>query len=165
MPKKSRLQRELRQTKPFSSSAEEANLAVLRTSDQLSRRISSLVEPREITAQQYNVLRILRGSHPGRLPTLEIAERMIEQAPGITRLLDRLEAKGLVERERCEEDRRRVYCSITPAGLGLLAELDRPVRGLAKSNFESLTTTETRQLIRLLDKLRAGLAVDDLQGD
>ncbi len=98
MTRKSRLQAEIRQTRPFASASEEASLALLRTSDRLARRIAAMVEPREITAQQYNVLRILRGSHPGRLPTLEIAERMIEQAPGITRLLDRLEAKGLVVR-------------------------------------------------------------------
>ena len=165
--KAARLQDEIRQSRPFGSAAEEANLALLRTSDRLARRITDLVEPHEITAQQYNVLRILRGTHPGRLPTLEIAERMIEQAPGITRLLDRLEAKGLVARERCDEDRRRVYCSITPAGLALLAGLDRPVAGLAKKNFESLSENETRQLIRLLEKLRAGLgtAGQDNQGD
>jgi DNA-binding MarR family transcriptional regulator len=162
-----RLQDEIRQTRPFASPAEEAHLALLRTADRLSRRITDLVEPLEITAQQYNVLRILRGSHPGRLPTLEIAERMIEQAPGITRLLDRLEAKGLVARERCDEDRRRVYCSITPAGIALLAALDRPVAGLARKNFETLSDNETRQLIRLLEKLRSGLGVDgqDNPGD
>jgi DNA-binding MarR family transcriptional regulator len=159
--KPSRLQREIRQSRPFGSAAEEAGLALLRTSDRLARRIAELVEPKEITAQQYNVLRILRGSHPGRLPTLEIVERMIERAPGITRLLDRLEAKGLVARERCEEDRRRVYCSISPAGLALLAQLDRPIVELARSNFESLSATETRQLIALLDKVRAGLATDN----
>ena len=159
-PKPSRLQREIRQSRPFTSAAEEAGLSLLRTSDRLAGRIADVVEPKRITAQQYNVLRILRGSHPGRLPTLEIVDRMIERAPGITRLLDRLEAKGLVKRERCEEDRRRVYCSISPAGLALLAQLDGPIAELARSNFQSLTVTETRQLIALLDKLRAGLADD-----
>jgi DNA-binding MarR family transcriptional regulator len=164
--RKSRLQTEIRQSRPFSSAAEEAGLSLLRTTDRFSRRIAAVVEPHGITAQQYNVLRILRGSHPGRLPTLEIAERMIEQAPGITRLLDRLEAKALVARERCDEDRRRVYCSITPSGLELLAKLDRPIAAQARSSMAALSDSETRQLIQLLDKLRAGLSeTDNNQGE
>src|SRR5215216_1776403 len=77
-----------------------------------------------ITGQQYNVLRILRGVHPDPLPVLEIAERMIEETPGITGLLDRLESKGLVRRQRCTADRRQVHCYVTAGGLALLTALD-----------------------------------------
>lgn len=157
MTKTGRLRAEIRQAKPFSSSAEEAVLGLLRTTDQLARQIADVVEPHGITPQQYNVLRILRGSHPERLPTLEIATRMIEQAPGITRLLDRLEAKGLVKRERCDEDRRRVYCAITARGLATLARLDAPVAHAARDSFRSLSPARIRQLISLLDDLREGL--------
>src|SRR5437867_4356503 len=97
----SAIERELKQTRPFPSRRQEAAVALLRTADRLRHLLTRWLEPAGITAQQYNVLRILRGALPGPLPTLEIAERMIERTPGITRLLDRLEAKRLVGRERC----------------------------------------------------------------
>lgn len=153
----SKIQKELRQTKPFESPFQEAGVALLRTSDQLQRRLAATVEPHGITVQQYNVLRILRGAHPEAVPTLEIATRMIEQAPGITRLLDRLEAKKLIERVRCRKDRRRVLCTIAAAGLALLAELDRPMFETARACFTSLSEDQTRNLIQLLDDLREGL--------
>lgn len=153
----SRIQQEIGQKKPFASVFQEAGVALLRTSDQLQRRLAGTVEPRGITVQQYNVLRILRGAQPEAVPTLEIATRMIEQAPGITRLLDRLEAKQLIERVRCSKDRRRVLCTISPAGLALLAELDRPMLETARAGFASLSPEKTRDLIRLLDDLREGL--------
>ena len=86
-----------------------------------------MIEPYGITPQQYNVLRILRGAGAEGLPTLSIGERMIEQTPGVTRLVDRLERKGLVERTPCAKDRRRVFCRMTAKGLELLKELDDPV--------------------------------------
>src|SRR5215208_2200660 len=102
------LQQEIRQSRPFRSRQQEAVLALLRTSDVVRRFLARIVEPHGITLQQYNVLRILRGAGEEGIPTLAIGERMIEQAPGITRLLDRLESKGLVRRSRCPEDRRQV---------------------------------------------------------
>ena len=153
----SKIQREIRQTRAFPTPFEEAGIALLRTCDQLQRRLSSTVEPHGITLQQYNVLRILRGAHPEAVPTLEIATRMIEQAPGITRLLDRLEAKKLIQRVRCEKDRRRVLCTISAPGLALLAALDRPMPATLRDCFASLPADKTRRLIRLLDDLREGL--------
>lgn len=153
----SKIQRELRQTRPFAAEFQEAGVALLRTSDQLQRRLAAAVEPHGLTVQQYNVLRILRGAHPEAVPTLEIATRMIEQAPGITRLLDRLEAKKLIERVRCSKDRRRVLCTIAPAGLALLAELDRPMFETERDCFASLSGEQIRSLIQLLDDLREGL--------
>jgi len=151
------LRSEIKQSKPFRSPAEEAAVALMRTSDLLHRRLSEVVEPHGITHQQYNVLRILRGSDPAPLPTLEIATRMIEQAPGITRLLDRLEAKGLVRRERCQEDRRQVHCWITASGLELLAGLDQPLLAAVRDGFKPLTRDALRELVGLLDSVRAGL--------
>jgi DNA-binding MarR family transcriptional regulator len=152
----SALQREIRQNRPFSSLHQEATLGVLRTADLLRRRISGVVERYGVTIQQFNVLRILRGAG-GPLPTLEIGERMVEQAPGVTRLLDRIEAKGWVTRQRCTEDRRQVLVSITPAGLELLAEMDDTVNGEDADALAMLDEAETERLIELLDRIRAGL--------
>src|SRR6478752_1983616 len=93
---RSALQEEIRQTRPFSSPSEEAAVALVRTADLLRRALTAVVDPHDITLQQYNVLRILRGAGVDGLPTLEIASRMVEHAPGVTRLLDRLQGKGLV---------------------------------------------------------------------
>ena len=150
------LRSEIKQNKPFRSPGEEAAVALMRTSDVLHRRLADVVEPHGITHQQYNVLRILRGSAPEPLPTLEIASRMIEQAPGITRLLDRLEAKSLVRRERCKEDRRQVHCWITAAGLELLGRLDAPILQATREGFKPLSRETTRVLVDLLDRVRAG---------
>lgn len=150
----SRLQDEIKQTRPFESKEQEAAIALMRTADLVRRIVAGVVEPSGITIQQYNVLRILRGAGDKGLPTLEIADRMIEQTPGITRLIDRLESKGLVARERCLTDRRQVFCKITLAGLELLGTLDRPVR----ESHEALTTLEREidTLIELLDRAREG---------
>src|SRR2546423_12994912 len=111
----------------FRSREQEATLGLLRTADAMKRGLAQVIEPHGITPQQYNVLRILRGAGPSGLPTLTIGERMIEQTPGVTRLVDRLERKGLVARTPCPKDRRRVFCAITSKGLDLLKELDDPV--------------------------------------
>jgi len=151
------LREEIRQTKPFESPTQEAILSVYRTSDVLQRRFVKLVEPHGISLQQYNVLRILRGAGKEGTPTLDIAERMVEKTPGITRLLDKLEAKHLVRRKRCPQDRRQVLCWITDAGLNLLAELDRPVVEASVSSLQSLTHGELKQLISILEKVRVEL--------
>lgn len=151
----STLQKELKQGKAFRSLAQEATIAVLRTADVLRNRVSEVTDAYGITMQQYNVLRILRGSHPDPLPTLEIAERMIERQPGITRLLDRLESKDLVRRVRCESDRRMMHCWITDAGLELLASMDAPIDEVDESCVHGLSETEQRLLIDFLARLRA----------
>ena len=148
------LQKELKQTWPFRSPAEEAFVAILRTADVLRRRMARIIEPHGITPQQYNVLRILRGAHPDPLPTLEIRERMIEEAPGITRLVDGLERRGLIERERAEDDRRRVDCWITGDGLALLEELDEEVDAADEATADGLSTRDVRSLLRILEVIR-----------
>jgi DNA-binding MarR family transcriptional regulator len=156
MEEMSQLQREIRQGKPFRSRGQEVVVALLRTADLVRRAVSQAVETHDITLQQYNVLRILRGAGDKGLPTLEIAERMIEHAPGVTRLLDRLEAKGLVRRERCREDRRQVLCWLTPTGLELVTNLDEPVDRADVEAVAQLTPEDQEKLLRLLDAVRAG---------
>jgi DNA-binding MarR family transcriptional regulator len=156
MSERSALQEELRQSRPFPSREDEATVGVLRTADVLRHRLDGVFAPRGLTAQQYNVLRILRGAHPDPMPTMEIAERMIERTPGITRLLDRLESKGLVQRRRRADDRRCVLRSITPEGLELLAELDEPVAEANHEAMDMLSTEQTERLIELLDAIREG---------
>jgi DNA-binding MarR family transcriptional regulator len=156
--RRSAIQREIRQTRPFATPEQEGVLGVLRTADVLRRHLSSLVEPHDITIQQFNVLRILRGAGASGLPTLDVADRMIEQAPGITRLMDRLEAKGLVRRVRCPRDRRQVLGYITPRGLSLLARLDAVVERGDSAALGGLKRGEALKLIRLLDAIRAGHA-------
>lgn len=152
------LRNEILQNKPFKSSGQEAILGLLRTADMVRRRIQEIVEPAGVTLQQYNVLRILRGAGEKGLPTLAIAHRMLEQTPGITRLIDRLEAKGWVGRERQTGDRRLVFCRITASGLELLAGLDAPVEGADVQLVAMLDEAERQQLIALLDRLRQGLS-------
>ena len=127
---------EIRQTKPFESAADEA----------------------VVTLQQYNVLRILRGAGPAGLPTLEIAARMIERSPGITRLLDRLEARGLVRRVRCPDDRRQVIGHATDKAARLLSALERPLAGAIRQSLAPLDAARTAELVRLLDAVRASAA-------
>ena len=151
----STLQREIRQRRPFSSPAHESVVALLWTTDLVRRHATALLDGYGITLQQFNVLRILRGAGGDGMPTLEVAARMIEQTPGVTRLLDRLEAKGLVRRQRCPKDRRQHLCWITEQGGELLASLDEPVHATARASLKGLSAAEQEELIRLLDRLRA----------
>ena len=154
----SRLRDELKQTRPFSSSAHEAVVSILRTAALVQRRVAQVVEGSGITIQQYNVLRILRGATPVGLPTLAIRDRMIEEAAGITRLLDKLEQTGHVVRARSTPDRRQVVCQITPAGLRLLTQLDEPVDLANDQAVAMLDDTEKRELVELLGAVRAGFS-------
>lgn len=154
--RESAIQREIHQTKPFRTRSQEGVVALLRTADVVRRYIGRVLEPYGVTTQQFNVLRILRGAGPEGLPTLAIGERMIEEAPGITRLLDRLEAKGLVRRERCPGDRRQVLCYATPQGLELLARIDGAMDQADEMGLGMLSDEDKVELIRLLDAVRAG---------
>lgn len=149
------LQHELGQQVPFASAAQEAVIGLLRTASLLQRRFAAVVEPHGITFQQYNVLRILRGAGEP-LPTMTISRRMIEQTPGITRLLDRLEKKGLIMRERHQEDRRQVLCTVTAAGLRIVDALDEPINQLDEMSLAMLSEEDQHQLIALLDAIRQG---------
>lgn len=122
---------------------------LVRTADALSRAPAQILKKHELSPAPYNVLRILRGSPQGLLCG-EIAERMITREPDITRLLDRLERRGLVSRCREDEDRRRVLVRITPAGLELLAELDQPIQDLHRRQLGHLTGKQLQDLRVLL---------------
>lgn len=151
----SALQQELRQRRPFESPGHEAIVGLLRTADLVRRQAAALIEPHGITLQQFNVLRILRGAGDAGLPTLEVAERMIEQTPGVTRLLDRLETKELVRRQRCPRDRRQHLCWITAKGLALLEKLDAVTSRAHEESLKGLRQKERVAFIRLLDAIRA----------
>jgi MarR family transcriptional regulator, organic hydroperoxide resistance regulator len=156
MPRRSiALQDEIKQTRPFRSSAEEVVVSVLRTAAVMQRNLAQVVEAHGITIQQYNVLRILRGAGDAGLPTLAIRDRMVEEAAGITRLLDKLETAGHVIRERSTPDRRQVLCHITATGLTLLAGLDEPVDAVNDAAVSTLDKAEQAKLAELLGAVRA----------
>lgn len=152
-----KLQSELKKKRPFESLEQEAALNLARTNDQLQIRFSRLFREHDLTASQYNILRILRGEGQP-LPILEIANRTVTVVPGITGLIDRLEQAGLVKRERCESDRRVIFVSITAKALKILGDLDQPVVDLHKQLMDHLTHTELKELSRLLEKVRERLA-------
>jgi DNA-binding MarR family transcriptional regulator len=133
---------------------QEAFLNVVRAADWLTRGSAELLKEHGLSGAQYNVLRILRGSEPGGLPCKEVAERMITREPDVTRLLDRMESRGMIARTRSEADRRVVVTRITRAGLDLLTELDDPVAALHKRQFAHLTREQLAEFNRLLDLVR-----------
>lgn len=148
---------EIQQTRPFRSVGHEAALTLYRTAAVLERNAAALLARSGITTAQYNVLRILRGAGAAGLPTLAIRDRMVDLAPGVTRLIDRLVAAGHVVRDR-GSDRRQVLCRITPSGLALLQKLDPAVHAADELVVARLSPAEQRTLIRLLDLVRAGLS-------
>ena len=154
------LQRELKKRQPFESPEVEAILNILRTSDQFQNRFGRLFREYGLTTSQYNVLRILRGEGKP-MPSLEIADRMVQVVPAITGLIDRLEKQELVKRERCTEDRRVVYVELTKKAIKLLKEMDEPDIELHKQLIGHLTRKELKELSRLLEKSRTSLQGTD----
>lgn len=149
-----RLQTEIKQKKPFRSLEDEVYLNALRTADALLRGTEELLKPLGLTPSQYNVLRILRGAGPEGLACREIAARMLTRDPDMTRLLDRLEKRGLVTRARSRRDRRVVQTRVTPAAMKLLKELDEPVEELHQRQLRHMGPGDLRQLARLLERAR-----------
>ena len=136
---------------------EAAFLDLVRTAEMLSRPVAQLLKTEDLSPAQYNVLRILRGSPEG-LTCGEIAGRMITRDPDITRLLDRLEKRGLISRGRDEKDRRLVLTRITAAGLHLLARLDQPVRDVHRRLLGHLGAEGLQALAQVLAACRGGRA-------
>ncbi|MCC6929835.1 MAG: winged helix DNA-binding protein [Gemmatimonadaceae bacterium] len=150
------IQEELQQRRPFQSKRQEVFLALLRTAAVVKRPVAKVVEAHDLSLAQYNVLRILRGAGDEGLPTLTIRERMIEEAAGITRLIDKLEASGLVRRERgASSDRRQVFCRITEAGLKVLVELDPSVAAATDETLVDVDTARLDDLLLVLEEVRA----------
>ena len=130
-------------------------VALLRASDSLASQADQLMKANGLTSTQYNVLRILRGAGPEGLPCNTIAERMISRDPDMTRLLDRMEKRALITRERQKEDRRVVKARITDDGLKLLKKMDAPIRELHKSQFAHMTSARLKTLMDLLTEVAA----------
>lgn len=152
-----RLQDELKQTRPFASPEAEAAVNVARTAAVLARGFAELLKPHGLSLPQYNVLRILRGAGAGGLRCGEIGERMIDPDPDVTRLLDRLERAGLVARARSAEDRRVVRARLTAAGRALVDRLDRPMLALHAQQLGHLGRSRLQALSRLLEAAREGV--------
>ena len=148
------LQKELKQTKPFRCGEEAAFLAIQLTAEVLKTSLNELFKTKDLTPAQYNVLRILRGAGEDGSSCREVGERMITHDSDVTRMLDRLENRGLIKRERQADDRRVVLTFITDEGRTLLAELDKPVIEFNKKHLGHLTETELVTLGKLLDKVR-----------
>lgn len=129
-------------------------VSLLRTADALSRAGETLLKPHGLSATQYNTLRILRGAGDDGLACSEVGERLISRDPDITRLLDRMESRGLIARARKSQDRRVVKTRITEAGLRLLSEVDRPVQELHRRQLGHLAAREIQQLSNLLERAR-----------
>jgi len=127
---------------------------LLRAADALARGAEALLKPTGLSATQYNVLRILRGAGQEGLACREVGCRMISRDPDITRLMDRMESRGLIARARGEEDRRVVKSRLTAEGLRILVELDAPVQELHRRQLHHLPAKELRQLSRLLERAR-----------
>jgi DNA-binding MarR family transcriptional regulator len=148
------LKDEIKKKKPFEHVEEEAYLNLLRTTNLLYGQFDGLLKQAGLSEQQYNVLRILRGVGGCGLPCSEVGARLIARVPDVTRLVDRLESAGLVERCRIAQDRRVVQVKITPRGLEALAALDEPLVALNKRVLRHMTRKELEDLIRLLEKVR-----------
>jgi DNA-binding MarR family transcriptional regulator len=148
------LQKELKQTRPFGSREEAVSLGIQLAAESLKAGFNDLFKTKDLTGAQYNVLRILRGAGKNGISCREIGERMINRESDITRMLDRLETRDLIKRERQTEDRRVVLTFITDEGLGVLKELDRPVKELHKNQLGHMTERELASLSKLLRKAR-----------
>jgi DNA-binding MarR family transcriptional regulator len=148
------IQAEIRQNKPFTSLEDEAVVSLHRTADQLNSRFSDMLKPYGLSPTQFNALRILRGAGEGGRTCSEIAERMINRDPDITRLLDRLERRGLVARSRQGRDRRVIISHITLAGLELLRGLDRPIEEFNRQQMGDVSEQQLRVLLKVLEVVR-----------
>ncbi|WP_404309808.1 MarR family winged helix-turn-helix transcriptional regulator [Neorhodopirellula lusitana] len=152
----SSLQQELQKRGPFASVEQEAMLAIMRTSDLLENRLARLLRDHGLTLSQYNVLRILRGEGKP-MPCLDVAERMIQVAPAITRVVDQLLKLDLISKTQLPEDRRVFVIELKPSAKSLLKKLDRPVLDLHASLFESVPSADQKSLIRILEAVRTGV--------
>jgi DNA-binding MarR family transcriptional regulator len=150
----SELQKELKQGRPFKNLKHEANLSIQRTAALLQHEFEGAMKPHGITATQYNVLRILRGSEPHGLCRNEIRDRLVRQVPDVTRLLDRLEDLRLISRERGGDDRRFVTTRITKTGLKLLEQLEDRIDEIHEEQLGHLDASQLAALVKLLATVR-----------
>jgi DNA-binding MarR family transcriptional regulator len=140
-------------SRPQASVEERIFISLLKLADALGQEAEQLTRTAELTGTQYNVLRILRGAGPEGLACRGIGDRMITHDPDITRLLDRMEKRGLITRERQKDDRRVVKTRITPHGLALLKPLDQPMRDLHRRQFRHMAGKQLKTLYGLLEEI------------
>jgi DNA-binding MarR family transcriptional regulator len=152
-----KLQQEIQQRKPIRLLEEETTLNLARTADLLMQKLGDVLKPHGLSATQYNVLRILRGAGNDGASCKDIAGRMVTRDPDITRMMDRLEKRGLLTRDRAKEDRRVVTHRLTEAGLELVNSLDGPVEQANENAMKHMSKAKLRELVGLLEELRAGL--------
>ena len=152
-----KLQTELKQSKPFATREGEVILNIQRTAEALLWKVTEFLKPYDLTPTQYNVLRILRGAGREGLICREIGERMVARDPDVTKLLDRLETRALIMRERDTKDRRIIITRITDDGLTLLKEIDRPVIEHSRTMLGHLSAKNLDALNELLEEAREGI--------
>lgn len=151
-----KLQKEIRQTKAIRLLEEEASLNIVRTSDFLMAKFTEVLKPYGLSATQYNVLRILRGARDAGVTCKDVGSRMLTRDPDITRLMDRLEKRGLLTRDRAKEDRRFVSIRLTEAGIKMVNEMDHPIERMHQSLMRHMTAEQLRALVGLLEEVRSG---------
>lgn len=158
-----KLQTELRQTKSFELIEEEAMLNIVRTAEVLQRAISDFFKDFELSSVQYNVLRILRGAGAAGVTCSQIGERMVTHDPDVTRLLDRLEARGLIVRERSTTDRRAIITRITESGLALVGSIDQPLKKLYQAKLGKFGREALAGLTAQLEHVREAFEPEQKQ--
>ncbi|MFN6162303.1 MAG: MarR family winged helix-turn-helix transcriptional regulator [Planctomycetota bacterium] len=139
----------------FDSPEQQVYLSLWRSYDRLRAIEEALFNRWNLTAQQYNVLRLLEAKHPEAIPTLQLSSKLISRAPDITRMLDKLETQGWIRRDRSSEDRRAVLVALTPKGLALVKEMASSVKQMHVAQVGHLTVDQTRSLLELLEVVRA----------
>jgi MarR family transcriptional regulator, organic hydroperoxide resistance regulator len=150
-----RLSNKMKQPRPVAVACQDTPfLDILKTADGIHKRYSEVMEPFGITFQQYNVLKIVRVAGTNGIPTTDIADSMIESSPGLTRLIDCLETKNLVERVRSNQDRRVVTCHVTKAGATLLEKMEASVKKAEGSLMKTMTSEQLTTLKTLLSEVR-----------
>src|SRR5438128_2669885 len=152
--KQSKLQREIGKREPFASVEQEAFLNLQRTADVLMSEIAAALKPAKLSPTQYNVLRILRGAGEEGLACQQIARRMITRDPDMTRLLERLERRGLIKRSKGSEDRRVICTRLTHAGRKILGQLDARVMQAHRKQLGHLGKPRLKSLINILEAVR-----------
>lgn len=150
------LRQQLKKKGPFDSIEQEAMLGILRTSDLLENRLARLLRQYDLTPSQYNAMRIMRGEAEP-MPCLEVANRMIQVAPAITRVVDQLVGRGLIDKQQSDEDRRVFLVELTAAGKRLLKKLDEPVRSLHRSLLGHVSKPDLKTLNGILEAARQGI--------
>lgn len=151
------LRHQLKKKGPFDSLEQEAMLGILRTSDLLENRLARLLREHGLTPSQYNAMRIMRGEGEP-MPCLEVADRMIQVAPAITRVVDQLVARGLIEKQQSNEDRRVFLVGLTSAGKRLLRKIDAPLQALHQSLLGHVSQSDLKTLNKILETARAGIS-------